>query len=65
MNKEIKQLIRLVQGQKWKVRVRNNGHMVWKSPDPNSGPIYTSQTPSDYRAIERIKSQLRKAGANV
>jgi len=65
MNKEIKQLMMQAIKQGWNVKVRNSGHMVWTSPNPKVGPIFSSQTPSDWRAIKKIKSQLRRAGASV
>jgi len=46
----------------WEVTQRRNGHMKAKSPEGNV--VFISRTPSDWRALEKIKRDLKHNGAH-
>jgi hypothetical protein len=45
----------------WKIE--KNGHLKWRNPSGQL--VVTSFTASEYRALENIKKDLRKAGLSV
>jgi len=53
-------LLELATQQGWKVEQRSNNH--YKLVAPNGKVVFTSSTPSDKRAIENIKRDLRSGG---
>lgn len=59
-SKELKVLQKeaLIQG--WSVSLSNGNHLKWVAP--NGKVIFTSKTPSDARAIDNIKRDLKSAG---
>lgn len=57
-NRELRELARLYEAQGWKVTMRNNGHLKWEAP--NGFVYFSSQTPSDHRAILNIKKDLAR-----
>jgi hypothetical protein len=60
MIKELKLLLELASDQGWQIEKRNNNH--YKLIAPNGKVVFTSSTPSDRRAIENIKRDLRSGG---
>lgn len=58
--KELKSLLNLAVKQGWVVEQRSNNH--YKLIAPNGKVVFTSSTPSDRRAIENIKRDLRANG---
>jgi hypothetical protein len=60
MTKELKSLLELATQQGWRVEQRNTNH--YKLVAPNGKVVFTSSTPSDRRAIENIKRDLRSGG---
>ena len=48
----------------WRVEVAGSGHYQFKSPD-GEGLVTVSRTPSDYRALLNIESDLRRAGLDL
>lgn len=63
INREFRELREIAEGQGWVVTIRNNGHLAWTSP--SGAKVYTSATPSDHRAVQNIKRDLRKYGLKV
>jgi len=58
--KELRSLLELATQQGWKIERRNTNH--YKLVAPNGKVVFTSSTPSDRRAIENIKRDLRSGG---
>lgn len=64
-NPEIHPLIDAAREQEWRVDLTDGGHVRFLSCNRNVRPIYTSQTPSDWRAMRNLKSKLRRSGLRV
>jgi len=60
VSKELNVLIKQARQQEWSVELTNGGHWKWVSPLGDI--VFTSQTPSDPRAIANIKRDLRTRG---
>jgi hypothetical protein len=60
MNREVKDLIKEAEGQGWVVEPTKNHHYKWLSP--LGGFFFSSSTPSDHRALQNIKRDLRVRG---
>jgi len=58
--KEIIVLIKQAEQQGWRVSMAPGGHYKWMAP--NGKLFFTSQTPSDHRALQNIKRDLRVNG---
>jgi len=64
-NKEIGQLIRDAQGWAgWRVVEVKKGWMLYP-PDKNLSGVLVHRTPSDWRAMKNLRSELRRRGAPV
>lgn len=64
MNREVKDLFKAVQSvDGWEVKRRNNGHFLIQGPGKEK--VYCSGSPSDHRAIHKIKRDLSKAGLDL
>ena len=62
-DRDMRNLIKRAMLQGWHVEKRNNNHLKWTAP---SGFVYySSSTPSDFRAIRKIMSALRREGLNL
>jgi hypothetical protein len=59
-NKEVTQLIREAVNQGWTVTKTKGEHFKWVSP--LGVVVFSSQTPSDRRAIMNLKQDLKKRG---
>lgn len=63
---ELKQLIERAKASGWTVsRSKHNSHWRFLSPDTNVSPIYTSATPSDWRAVRNLRARLKRGGLSV
>jgi hypothetical protein len=63
-SKEIRELFKAVTSvDGWEGRRRNNGHYLIQGPRKEK--VYCSATPSDHRAIHRIKRDLSRAGLDL
>ena len=60
IKKEVQDLVEQAEKQGWKVVRVNSGHRKWMSP--TGSIVFTSCTPSDNRALFRIKRDLRNNG---
>lgn len=49
----------------WRVNSTKNGHYCFLSPNRETNPIYVSSTPSDFRAIYKIKAQFKRNGLDL
>ena len=56
----MKSLLELATEQGWKVERNKNNHFKFLSPTGNI--VFVSSTPSDHRALENIKRDLRVNG---
>lgn len=60
--KEIKQLVKDLERQGWRVEL-NKGH--YKAYPPSDKPMVVfASTPSDHRAFHNVLARLRKSGYN-
>jgi predicted RNA binding protein YcfA (HicA-like mRNA interferase family) len=60
MKKEVHQLIELAVMQGWSVERTKGSHLKWLSP--LGAIMFSASTPSDTRAIQNIKKELRLRG---
>lgn len=58
--KELVVIMRQAEEQGFEVVRTNGGHYRWTAPSGRF--MFTSQTPSDVRALHRIRSDLRRLG---
>lgn len=56
--KELEQLIKVQRQDGWTIQLTNGGHYRWTAPSGNF--FFSSQTPSDRRALQRIKQDIRR-----
>jgi hypothetical protein len=61
--KDLNAMLRLFERQGCAVTRRRNGH--WKVIAPDGTPVYMSATPSDVRAIRKIKAFMRRHGTDI
>ena len=61
--KELNDLMKIVLRLGWSVSMTKNNHYKWVAPDGQF--FYTSSTPSDKRALERIRKDLRRCGVII
>lgn len=61
---ELDELRREAIRQGWRI-VQAGRHMKWYPVDPDKPFVTTSVTPSDHRAIQNIKSDLRRSGLTL
>jgi len=57
---EFKELLGTAKDQGWQVFVRTNNHLAWVSP--TGAKVFSSRTPSDYRAIKNLMKDLKHNG---
>ena len=63
---DLARIIKVAKRQGWTViQSRRNCHWKFKSPNPRVPTIFTSSSPSDYRAIRNLTASLRRAGLQV
>lgn len=60
INKDMQLLMKEAKDQGWFVELTRGGHYKWQSPSGNL--VFSSQTPSDYRAVQNLKRDLRMYG---
>jgi len=63
LSKDFRQLLTKVRESGCTIEVSRGGH--YRITAPSGRFIFTSQTPSDVRALHRIRSNLRKIGVNI
>lgn len=56
--KDLEQLIKAVRREGWTIQLTNGGHYRWTAPSGNF--FFSSQTPSDRRALQRVKQDIRR-----
>lgn len=59
-NKEMRALAQMAVDAGWVILQRRNGHLAWRSPE--GATVFTSYTPSDRRAVGKIRTDLRRNG---
>ncbi len=57
--KDLDALVKAKQAEGWSIEPTENNHLSWKAPNGNT--VISGSTPSDWRAIENLKSRLRAA----
>lgn len=58
--RDVQQLVREAEQQGWVILRTKNNHLKWLSP--LGGIVYSSSTPSDHRALENLRRDLRVYG---
>ena len=61
MNKEVKNLIKILETNGWRTRQGRRSHIMCFSPD-GKGKILLSATPSDTYFLSNVKRDLKKCG---
>lgn len=49
----------------WTVTTSGGNHLRWTPPGGQGGPVFTSATPSDRRALANMRRDFRKHGLEV
>lgn len=62
-SKDIRQMVRALRKQRWTVVPTNGGHQRATSPDGEI--VHMPSTTSSWSTIANVRSQLRKAGAQL
>lgn len=57
-NKELKQIRIAAERRGWEVEQTNGSHLRWKHP--SGAVMFSSLTPSDFRALKKIKAFMNK-----
>lgn len=63
MKRRVRDLLRLASEQGWEIAKRPCGH--YKATSPEGKPVFFSSSPSDYRAIHKIRKDLERNGLLV
>lgn len=63
--REVQRIVERLAQQGWAVSISGHSHWRLCPQDKQYAVQFVSFTPSDYRAIKNIRSQLRKAGAQL
>jgi N-acetyl-anhydromuramyl-L-alanine amidase AmpD len=61
--KVYRDLFEIAVAQGWRVEQRKNTHLSWVSP--TGVKVFSSFTPSDGRAVQNLKRDLRRYGLNI
>jgi hypothetical protein len=61
--KKTRDFARFAMERGWQVSITNGGHLKFVSP--TGTVLFTSSTPSDWRAWKNFRSQLRRQGLDV
>lgn len=59
-NREVRAILKVAQAAGFTVELRKGGHI--KVTSPTGAFIFMSHTPSDVRALHRVRSDLRRLG---
>lgn len=59
--KEIKEIVKAAEEQGWRVKATKRGHLMFFAPD-GINKVTAGGTPSDYRALANLLSDLRRYG---
>ena len=59
---EWQKLINAALEQGWTIEPKKKCHLKWTPPHAGGPVVFTSATPSDYRAVRNARSDLRRAG---
>jgi len=62
--KELAVIIKVAISAGWRVELTKGGHYKWIAPN-NIDFVFSSSTPSDNRALENLKQDLRRRGLDV
>jgi hypothetical protein len=58
--RDMRALARQASGQGWVIAWCAGGHLVWRSP--TGALVVSSGSPSDRRAVHKLRADLRRAG---
>ena len=61
--KAYQDLLEIAASQGWTLERRTNNHLRWISPTGTK--VFSSGTPSDHRAVQNLKKDLKKNGLNI
>lgn len=63
MKRDLQDVLRKLREQGWTVTLTKGSH--WRCAAPGGGLYFTGSTPSDYRGIKNMKSDLKRMGADL
>jgi hypothetical protein len=61
VKKDLKQLKKHYTRMGWRIEKTNGGHLRWRGPQGEL--VHSSSTPSDFRSINNLQAQLKRASA--
>lgn len=64
MDRGLRTLLKELERQGGRVKETKKGFMVYP-PDPKASPVAIHKTPSDHRAWNNMRAELRRSGFNV
>lgn len=62
---DIKKLVKDLERAGWRIEIGRSSHYKCWPPDKTKRMVVISLTPSDRRALQAIKHDLRHSGANI
>lgn len=63
LTKDFQELAEIAASQGWRIEQRRNAHLSWIAP--TGAKVFSSLTPSDKRAVQNLKRDLRRYGLKV
>jgi hypothetical protein len=64
LRKDMNVLVSKARAVGWTVQMTRNSHLEWKSPD-GQHLLYSGSSPSDWRGLKNLESQLQSRGVPV
>lgn len=63
ISKEFRPLLDAAIAAGWTITASSSKHVRWRSPEGKT--VFTSSTPSDHRAFQNARSDLRRNGLSI
>ena len=58
-SKDLRALLSDARDRGWRTELTNGGH--WRLTGPNNALLFTGSTPSDWRGLRNIRSEIKRA----
>lgn len=65
MKKQLRQLVSTAENQGWVVEMTSKGHWKFIPPKKDQPILFTSSTPSDFRAWMNFRKELQRHGLKL
>lgn len=62
---DIKDIVKAAGKQGWTIERTKGNHIKLTPPDPTMSQVILPGTPSDWRSLKNVTSQLRRAGLKI